>query len=529
MKRRETTSDTELLKTFPTFLFIVLIVTALFYLFPGHIFAGTAKNGDQDIIKRFLLVVGANDGGRGRVKLRYAVSDAQAILKVMEDMGGVQPDDGRLLIQPNREALFWELERLNLRVNRAKKKHRRVEVLFYYSGHSSAKHILLGKEKIKYEDFKERLDNLDAHVRIAILDSCASGAFTRLKGGKKKAPFLHDSAYDMKGYAVMTSSSSDEASQESDRLAGSFFTHFLTSGLRGAADMSRDGRVTLSEAYQFAFNETLAQTEKTLSGPQHPNYNIKMSGTGDVIMTDLRESAELLTIAEDVEGRLFLHNPKNVLVVELNKTPGRTIELGLEHGKYRAISILNGNVYEAYIDIPKKKTAVLKVKHFKQIKKLDSVARGDLKYRQRRSTIKKRGKTYFFGALVTKLTSFDEKGAVMMGGKFGLNFGGVFSVGVVGYGNTNDILGHPTYWGFTFDYTFPSPKVLNLRVGGLIGSGAEYLLANRFFIVEPEIDLVVNVTRSFRVAAGLSFRYTSIKDSQFAPISLSLGLEYGKL
>ena len=58
----------------------------------------------------------------------------------------------------------------------------------------------------------------------------------------------------------MTSSSENEAAQESERLRGSFFTHALLTGVRGAADASGDGKVTLGEAYQFAFNETLAQT-----------------------------------------------------------------------------------------------------------------------------------------------------------------------------------------------------------------------------------------------------------------------------
>ena len=207
-------------------------------------------------------MVGANYGGAERVKLKYAVSDAKALIEVLESMGGVSPDDSRLLIDPKRDTLFWELKRLKERISRAKEKHPRVEVIFYYSGHSDEINILLGDEKVTYKEFRDSINSMEADVRIAILDSCASGAFTRLKGGKKKKPFLVDSAYDMKGYAVMTSSSSDEASQESERLKGSFFTHYLNSGLRGAADMSRDGRITLTEAYHFAFNETLAQTEK---------------------------------------------------------------------------------------------------------------------------------------------------------------------------------------------------------------------------------------------------------------------------
>jgi len=46
-------------------------------------------------------------------------------------------------------------------------------------------------------------------------------------------------------------------------------------GLRGAADASGDGRVTLGESYQFAFQETLAQTTTTQGGAQHPAYDIR--------------------------------------------------------------------------------------------------------------------------------------------------------------------------------------------------------------------------------------------------------------
>ena len=83
-------------------------------------------------------------------------------------------------------------------------------------------------------------------MRLAVLDSCASGALTRVKGGSFQAPFLVDDANKVKGYAILTSSSADEAAQESDRLQASFFTHSLVSGLRGAADTTGDSRVTLN-------------------------------------------------------------------------------------------------------------------------------------------------------------------------------------------------------------------------------------------------------------------------------------------
>jgi hypothetical protein len=229
--------------------------------------------------RRYSIIVGANNGGPGRQQLRYAVSDARSMQNVMNRMGGVDRGDSTLLIEPGRESFFAAINSLNRMVSRDRGRYKRVEVLFYYSGHSDEEAILINRDRIYYREIRQSLQAIPADLHMAILDSCSSGAFTRAKGGVMRSPFLVDSSYDMKGYAFMTSSSDREASQESDRIGGSFFTHYLVSGLRGAADMSRDGRVTISEAYQYAYNETLAQTEKTMSGPQHPYYNIVMTGT----------------------------------------------------------------------------------------------------------------------------------------------------------------------------------------------------------------------------------------------------------
>ena len=48
--------------------------------------------------------------------------------------------------------------------------------------------------------------------------------------------------------------------EESDLLGGSYFSHHLASGLLGDADRSADGRVTLAEAYAYAYERTVADT-----------------------------------------------------------------------------------------------------------------------------------------------------------------------------------------------------------------------------------------------------------------------------
>src|SRR5207344_1520004 len=210
----------------------------------------------------------------------------------------------------------------------------RVEVIVYYSGHADEQGLLLGSDRYSYRTLRDRLDAIPADVTIAVLDACASGAFTRLKGGKIRPPFLVDESAEMRGHAFLTSSAETESAQESDRIHASYFTHYLVSGFRGAADISGDGRVTLNEAYQFAFNETLGRTVDTRGGAQHPSYDINLSGTGDVVMTDVRQTTATLVLGEDLEGRFFIRTAAQELVVELYKPRGRKVELAIEPGTY---------------------------------------------------------------------------------------------------------------------------------------------------------------------------------------------------
>src|SRR5262249_58676288 len=146
--------------------------------------------------------------------------------------------------------------------------------IVYCWDQADEKGLLVGEDRYWCRSLRDRLDAIPADVRIAVLDACSSGAFTRIKSGRPRPAFLVDESSDMRGHAFLTSSSENEAAQESDRIRASYFTHYLISGFRGAADTSGDGKVTLNEAYQFAFNETLRRTVDTRGGAQHPSYDI---------------------------------------------------------------------------------------------------------------------------------------------------------------------------------------------------------------------------------------------------------------
>lgn len=313
------------------------------------LFAAPVLAGQGDTVRRFALVIGANDGGTERARLRFAQSDAKAVAGVLVELGGVAPADAEVLLEPSAGQLRRTIQRIGQRIGAVKA--RRTELLVYYSGHSDEDGLLLAGERVGYSELRSTLRALDVDVRIGILDSCASGALTRSKGGVRKAPFLIDESSQVTGHAFLTSASATEAAQESDRLGGSFFTHYLISGLRGAADASGDGRVTLNEAYEFAFDETLARTEKTRQGPQHPSYDIQLAGSGDLVMTDLRVTATGILLDKGLHGRVFVHDSDRRLVAELFKASGRTVELGLESGEYRVAVFRDNQLYEAHVTV----------------------------------------------------------------------------------------------------------------------------------------------------------------------------------
>src|SRR5439155_11671498 len=136
----------------------------------------------------------------------------------------------------------------------------KVVLIFYYSGHSDGRALELGNERLQFGELRARLRSSGAAVRLAIVDSCKSGALLREKSGRLAAPFEIRLADDISssGEALLTSSAEHEAALESQEIRGSFFSHHLISGLRGAADSSGDGRVTLSEAYNDAFVQTIS-------------------------------------------------------------------------------------------------------------------------------------------------------------------------------------------------------------------------------------------------------------------------------
>jgi len=302
---------------------------------------------------RVAVVVGNNLGNDPGRPLHFAEAEAGKLATLLRGAG--EFDNVITVNGAQREAVEQALVAARTQLDRAHADGKRTLFLFYYSGHGDQDALELGSSRLPLRDLRSYLEQLSgADVRVAFVDACQSGALTGVKGGRR-APGYEIHLADpgsVKGMAIVTSSTANELSQESDDLGGSFFTHNIMAGLRGAADTSRDGQVTLGEVYQFAFRRTLASTAASLVGGQHPTYDYRMSGAGDVILARTRPNdARLVFPRETGVTYTVVHKGRGEVIAELGSTSVEDVYLALPAGEYRVVRRVLAGVSEKTFDL----------------------------------------------------------------------------------------------------------------------------------------------------------------------------------
>ncbi len=290
--------------------------------------------------RAYAIVIGSNAPGVGQQPLRFAEDDAQLMAHVLEELGRFEAADVRVLLHPGAADVLRAIDDVAVKVRASAARGEQAEVVFYYSGHAKATAVNLSGDDLPLSTLRDRLTGLPTALTIVVLDACQSGAFARVKGAGPAADFTYNSVSKLtqKGLAVMASSSAQELSQESDELRGSYFTHNLVSALRGAGDADGDGRVSLDEAYRYAYRSTLASTARTQVGEQHVTLETDLEGQGDVPVTYPAEARAQLELPAALDARVLVqHVPSGSVVAEVQKAPGAPLRLAFATGAYEAI------------------------------------------------------------------------------------------------------------------------------------------------------------------------------------------------
>jgi hypothetical protein len=284
--------------------------------------------------QRFAVIAGNDLGGQGRARLWFAERDADRMASAVRELGDFSDKNVVVLRGQGADEVRAAIAALDARILQAKAGGQRTLLFFYYSGHAGPSGLELGSSRLRYEDLRTLINASPADTRVAVVDACDAGRLTQTKGASFAATVdFALPADEVEGTAFIASSAAGEAAQESAAIGGSFFTHHFEVGLRGAADLDGDGQVTLAEAFRYTSVRTTSGTAATEAGPQHPTYDIRMSGRGDVVLADLRRAEATLRLPPDARALFILHGPRN-LVAEI---PGstETLALALPVGRYK--------------------------------------------------------------------------------------------------------------------------------------------------------------------------------------------------
>lgn len=270
--------------------------------------------------------------------LRFAYQDGEKLERLLATVGQVEPANLFFLKSEEREDLRREAARAGARIDALKRAGRRVLLQFYYTGHGAAKNFHMSDGPLSFDAVKDALGGARADARVYVLDVCYGASFFTAKGFRTAPPLQLQMEMDKsaRGEVTISSSAVDEQAYEVRTLGGSIFTSHWIMALRGAGDRNRDGQVTLFEAYNYAYDRTSGYSAETLARPQHPSFQIDLTGARDVMLARLlRSSTGILFRGCPAGNYNVLDLGRGHQIGELRVPDGEEFTLALEQGRYR--------------------------------------------------------------------------------------------------------------------------------------------------------------------------------------------------
>ena len=188
----------------------------------------------------------------------------------------------------------------------------------------------------------------------------------------------------------------------------------------------------------------------------------------------------------------------------------------------------------------------------------------EIPYKQTKTLLGDGTKVRGFGSLDIKMTEFNGDLGTMMGAHGGIILNNHFVLALGGYGltsnyliedreNSDDLYLYGGYGGLILGGIFSPKEIVHIYTPVLIGAGGfevtdrsflnnfnrppgfgTFAETTAFFVVEPGLEIEVNVTRFFKIALGASYRFIResdlemVSNSDLSGFSGGMSLKFGK-
>ena len=247
---------------------------------------------------RFALIIANTEYiDPGFAKLTAPGKDAQEFARVLRDHEICAFDDVKILMNQPGHVIREEIEEFF-----NQKKPENLLVLYFsglgvldefgafYLAVKNTSRSRLRATGIKSDFIRDLMDQSRSKRQVLILDCCNSGAFAQGTKAAAGVSIGTASAFEAGfGRIILTSSDSIQFAWEDDKVIGnnSLFTHYLVEGLEGEADRDGDGRITVDELYDYAFEKV------KIAAPKQTPSKFSSKQQGEIV---LRQSTRIENI-----------------------------------------------------------------------------------------------------------------------------------------------------------------------------------------------------------------------------------------
>jgi len=270
--------------------------------------SGTAKAAPappEPLRESWAVVIGVGRYENGGIPfLKYSVPDADSIYNVLTTTGGFKKDNVLLLTDRTERKPTLRNIKYALGTFLARSAKKDDTVIVYFAGHGApevdqrgierdglAKYLIpsdadpddLFSTALPMDDLQTIFARIEAERVVMFLDACYSGAAGgRTFASKRTRATAVDDLFlerltRSKGRAIFTAARPAEVSIELPELGHGIFTYYLAEGLRGAADLNRDGIVSLQELYEYV-EQQVSRKSRAVGGNQHPVLKGELEG-----------------------------------------------------------------------------------------------------------------------------------------------------------------------------------------------------------------------------------------------------------